>query len=240
MRKILLLTFLTLSVSSFASYAKTDPEMMESQKCSNIFSYFEKRYKIPKDILYSISLRETQKAHSKHGIGITWPWTVTVNPSGKGYHFKNKTEAIKFAKAQLASGKGRSIDVGCMQINLKYHPDAFTSLEQAFSPRRNIAYGAKFLKEKYEQYGDWQKAIGAYHSGSIDKASAYHTMVKQINDSMNLYKKKLADLSSYKYRTTKVATTTKNSEQKEKFLGMGKVQVRVGTLKENNWFRKVQ
>lgn len=239
MHKILLLTFLSLSVTSFSCYAKTDPELMESQKCSNIFSYFEKRYKIPKDTLYSISLRETQKAHSKHAIGITWPWTVTVNPSGKGYHFRNKTEAIKFAKNQLASGK-ESIDVGCMQINLKYHPDAFTSVEQAFSPRRNIAYGAKFLKEKYEQHGDWQKAIGAYHSGSSEKASAYHSLVKQISDSMHIYKKRLADLSSYRYRTTKIATTTKSSQQKEKFLGMGKVQVRVGTLKENNWFRKVQ
>ena len=138
MNNTLLLAFLLFSVNSFASYAKTDPEMLESQKCSNIFSYFEKRHKIPKDTLYSISLQETQKPHSKHRLGLTWPWAVTVNPSGKGYHFKNKTEAIKFAKAQLASGKG-SIDVGCMQINLKYHPDAFTSVEQAFSPRRNLA-----------------------------------------------------------------------------------------------------
>lgn len=239
MNKTLLLAFLLFSVNSFTSYAKTDPEMLESQKCSNIFSYFEKRHKIPKDTLYSISLRETQKAHSKHRIGITWPWTITVNPSGKGYYFKNKSEAIKFAKAQLASGKG-SIDVGCMQINLKYHPDAFTSVEQAFSPRRNIAYGAKFLKEKYEHYGDWQKAIGAYHSGSADRASAYHARVRQISDSMHIYKKKLADLSSYKYKTTKIATSAKNSKKKEKFLGIGKVQVRVGTLKDNNWFRKVQ
>lgn len=239
MNKILILTFLAFSVSSFASYAKTDPEMMESQKCSNIFSYFEKRHQIPQDTLYSISLRETQKAHSKHGIGITWPWTITVNPSGKGYHFKNKTEAIKFAKEQLQSGKG-SIDVGCMQINLKYHPDAFASVEQALSPQNNIAYGAKFLKEKYEQHGDWQKAIGAYHSSSSDKAYIYHAMVKEIKDSMALYKKQLANLAKHEYQATKVATTEKKPEQRPKFLGIKKVQVRVGALKENNWFRKVQ
>jgi soluble lytic murein transglycosylase-like protein len=136
---------------------------------------------------------------------------IVVNPSGKGYHFKNKIEAVKFVKAQLASGKS-SVDVGCMQINLKYHPDAFTSIEQVFCPRKNIAYGAKFLKEKYNQYGDWQKAIGSYHSG-----------VKQINDSMHMHKKKLADLSSYRHKTTKITTRIKNPEQKEKFLGIGKV-----------------
>lgn len=239
MHKILLLTFLAFFVSSFASYAKTDPEMMESQKCSNIFSYFEKRHQIPQDTLYSISLRETQKAHSKHRIGITWPWTITVNPSGKGYHFKNKTEAIKFAKEQLQSGKG-SIDVGCMQINLKYHLDAFASVEQALSPQNNVEYGAKFLKEKYEQHGDWQKAIGAYHSSSSDKAYIYHAMVKEIKDSMAIYKKQLANLANHEYKATKVATTAEKPEQTPKFLGIKKVQVRVGALKENNWFRKVQ
>jgi hypothetical protein len=239
MHKILLLTFLAFSVSSFASYAKTDPEMMESQKCSNIFSYFEKRHQIPQDTLYSISLRETQKAHSKHRIGITWPWTITVNPSGKGHHFKNKTEAIMFAKEQLQSGKG-SIDVGCMQINLKYHPDSFASVEQALSPQNNVEYGAKFLKEKYEQHGDWQKAIGAYHSSSSDKAYIYHAMVKEIKDSMAIYKKQLANLANCEYKATKVATTAEKPEQRPKFLGIKKVQVRVGALKENNWFRKVQ
>ena len=239
MHKVLLSTFLAFILGSFASYAKTDPEMIESQKCSNVFSYFEKRHKIPQDTLYSVSLRETQKAHSKHKIGITWPWTITLNPSGKGYHFKNKTEAIKFAKEQLQSGKG-SIDVGCMQINLKYHPDAFSSVEQALSPQNNIAYGAEFLKEKYAQHGDWQKAIGAYHSSSSDKAFIYHAMVKEIKDSMLSYKKQLANLNKREYKTTKIATESKKSEQKSKFLGTRQVQVRVGTLKDNNWFRKVQ
>ncbi len=239
MHKILLSAFLSIIISNFAAFAKTDPEIMESKKCSNMFSYFEKRYKIPKDTLHSISLRETQKAHSKHRIGLIWPWTVTVNPSGKGYHFKNKNEAIKFAKAQLATGKG-SIDVGCMQINLKYHPDAFSSIEQALSPRRNIAYGAIFLKEKYEQHRNWQKAIGSYHSSTPDKALSYHSMVKKISDTMGSYKKTLAQISSPYYKKSRTLASTKPSESKSKFLGMGKVQVRVGTLKENNWFRKVQ
>jgi hypothetical protein len=35
-----------------------------------------------------------------------------------------------------------------MQINLKHHPGAFASLEEAFDPQKNIAYAAQFLKEK--------------------------------------------------------------------------------------------
>jgi hypothetical protein len=235
MHKILYIAFLSILISSYSAFGKTDPEILESSKCSNIFSYFEKRYNIPKDTLHSISLRETQKAHSKHKIAIVWPWTITVNPTGKGYHFKSKNEAIKFAKAQLATGKG-SIDVGCMQINLKHHPDAFNSIEQAFSPRSNVAYGAKFLKEKYTQHGKWKSAIGSYHSSSPDRAEAYHAMVSKTSDTLSSYKKNLANISSQNYKKTKSVA----SSQKSKFLGVGKVQVRVGTLKENNWFRKVQ
>ena len=66
-------------------------------------------------------------------MGVVWPWTINVE--GKGFHFKTKRDAIRFVKDQMTAGK-ESIDVGCMQINLKYHPDAFTSLDQAFSPRR--------------------------------------------------------------------------------------------------------
>jgi hypothetical protein len=35
-------------------------------------------------------------------------------------------------------GEGvRSIDIGCMQINLVHHPDAFGSLEAGFDPITN-------------------------------------------------------------------------------------------------------
>ena len=33
-----------------------------------------------------------------------------------------------------------------MQINLFHHPDAFASLDAAFDPMDNIAYGADFLR----------------------------------------------------------------------------------------------
>ena len=36
----------------------------------------------------------------------------------------------------------RSIDVGCMQVNLLHHADAFASLEQAFDPVANARYAA--------------------------------------------------------------------------------------------------
>ena len=88
MKKTLFIVCLSIIISNLTVLAKNDSELMESKKCSNMFSYFEQKHNIPQNTLHAISLRETQKAHSKHRIGIVWPWTITVNPSGKGYHFK--------------------------------------------------------------------------------------------------------------------------------------------------------
>jgi soluble lytic murein transglycosylase-like protein len=92
-----------------------------------------------------------------------WPWTVNVE--GKGFYFNSKKEAVFFVRKQLQEGK-TSIDVGCMQINLKHHPEAFVKLEQAFNPRHNIGYAASFLVKKFAELGSWGKAIAHYHSAN--------------------------------------------------------------------------
>lgn len=60
-----------------------------------------------------------------------------------------------------------------MQINLAYHGDAFDSVEDALDPETNVAYGAKFLRNLYDQKGDWIKAAMAYHSSVPSKAQRY-------------------------------------------------------------------
>ena len=41
----------------------------------------------------------------------------------------------------------RSIDIGCMQVNLMHHPNAFATLDAAFDPLANALYAARFLTE---------------------------------------------------------------------------------------------
>lgn len=93
MNKLCYLFFL-LATFSFSASALIDPELLESKKCSNMFAYFEGRYKLPQHTLHSISLQETQKAHSTHKIALVWPWTINVK--GKGYHFETKDKALSF------------------------------------------------------------------------------------------------------------------------------------------------
>ena len=61
---------------------------------------------------------------------------------GEGRYYPKKAAAIAAAKSLQAEGV-RNIDVDCMQINLMHHKKAFPSIEAAFDPAINVAYGGE-------------------------------------------------------------------------------------------------
>ena len=65
-----------------------------------------------------------------------------------------------------------------MQVNLHYHPKAFANLSQAFEPRRNAAYAARFLADLKRETRSWSAAIGHYHSRTPKYAGPYRKEVK--------------------------------------------------------------
>ena len=117
---------------------------------------------IPAHLLAAISRVESGRRDPATGAVHPWPWTV--NAEGQGFFYDTKAEAVAAVRAMQARGI-RSIDVGCGQINLMHHPDAFPNLELAFDPQANAAYAARFLKELFAQTGDWTKATGAVSLG---------------------------------------------------------------------------
>lgn len=58
-----------------------------------------------------------------------------------------------------------------------FHPHAFASLEEAFEPRANANYAARFLNGLYAEGKDWLRAIGAYHSATPAMGDAYRILV---------------------------------------------------------------
>ena len=129
--------------------------------CREAMPAYEKHYRIPRNLLGAIGLTESGYVDPATKTFGPWPWTVYAE--GKGRYHANKEAAI--ADVQAAKRRGvRNIDVGCMQINLKYHPHAFHNLEQAFDPTTNVAYAAKYLADLKRQHKSWNIAIGRYHS----------------------------------------------------------------------------
>ena len=81
--------------------------------------------------------------------------------------------------AALDSGR-RNIDIGCFQINHRWHGDRFGSVADMFDPLINARYAAAFLAELHSRTGDWLLAVGAYHSGTPGLAERYRAKVAEI------------------------------------------------------------
>ena len=94
--------------------------------------------------------------------------------------FDTKAEAVAWSRGAARRGV-RSLDTGCMQVNLQTHPDAFASLDAAFDPATNADYAARYLRDLYaEANGDWNVAVGLYHSHTPDLAAEYRDRVAQM------------------------------------------------------------
>lgn len=102
--------------------------------------------------------------------GAPWPWTL--NEGGKGMYFKTKAEALTYLKDAIARGV-TNIDVGCMQLNYRWHQAGFASPEDMLDPTRNTTYAAVFLQELQKRLGSWQAATAHYHSTDADRGARY-------------------------------------------------------------------
>lgn len=123
---------------------------------------------VPLDILRAISRVETGR--TREGRLEPWPWTINVE--GQGYWFNSEAEAKSYVFNIFKAG-ARSFDVGCFQINYRWHGKAFRSIDAMFDPDENATYAARFLKELHTELGSWPAAAGAYHSRTQTLAKAY-------------------------------------------------------------------
>jgi hypothetical protein len=172
--------------SLYAAHSHAE-QMYAGDACLFYTGHYERAHTIPSQLLHAIALTESGRWHgNKQAVGQgpkgalkPWPWSINVE--GKPYIFKTKEEAVQAVKRFRTKGV-RSIDIGCMQVNLHHHPHAFSSIEQAFDPGYNVRYAAKFLLDNYQRKGNWRQAIGAYHSSTEHLGRDYTKRV------MNMWK----------------------------------------------------
>ena len=143
-------------------------ELSDDAVCIAAILEAQSRYGIPDNILLSIGIQEAGR-NVKRGLSI-WPWSA--NAEGTGAFFPNRDALLKWVRHQNDQGV-RSIDVGCMQINQKWHGSAFQSLEQAVDPQANVDYAARYLSDLYRSEGSWWKAAGRYHSATEKYKTIY-------------------------------------------------------------------
>lgn len=171
MMKLWILAILTVFFALSSARANDEAKLNgDALLCLNEAVRQEKRGRIQTNLLSAIALVESGRFSKKYPSGVSWPWTVTAE--GKGAFYPSKGDALSAVRDLQAKGVD-NIDVGCMQINLKYHPDAFESLEDALDPAKNVAYAAEFLKRNYGETKSWGEAATRYHSKTVYKAFRY-------------------------------------------------------------------
>lgn len=123
---------------------------------------------VPLDVLMAITRTETGRTIN----GTTQPWPWTVNMEGRGDWFDTKAEALSYVFDHFKSG-ARSFDIGCFQINYRWHGSYFASIEEMFNPLSNARYAASFLRTLFDESGNWTVAAGAFHSRTAVHADRY-------------------------------------------------------------------
>ncbi|WP_068082050.1 transglycosylase SLT domain-containing protein [Polycladidibacter stylochi] len=151
--KILIIYATVFTSSIVSAYAATK---IAVRPCEREMERVSAAYQVPLGILYAVGLTETGRKNSLH------PFALNIH--GKTFFPKTRAEAIQRVRAAQRQGK-KLIDVGCMQINLHYHGEHFSSLEEMLQPSINVAYAAKFLKQLKKREGSWTMAVARYHAG---------------------------------------------------------------------------
>ncbi len=161
---------------AYAAYGgplASGPEAGPALLCRGAIAATEAATRIPDAFLAAIGRVESGRM-LQNGMTAPWPWTV--NAAGVGHFYASKADALAAVRAFQAGGT-RSLDIGCLQVNIMYHPDAFASPEQAFDPATNVAYAARLLMSLHAQTGSWPRAAAAYHSQTPSLGQAYQERV---------------------------------------------------------------
>ena len=174
MRISLILIACALGLAGPAALAREGGGPPESAACLPGIVAAERQFALPPKLLETIGRVESGRVDPASGRVMPWPWTINV--AGTDRIFETKQAAVAAVRALQAAGT-QSIDVGCLQVNLMYHPAAFASLDEAFDPAVNTQYGARFLSALYRETGNWPQAAAAYHSRTPELGARYETRV---------------------------------------------------------------
>lgn len=111
---------------------------------------------VPPGILHSVGLTETGRKGSLH------PYALNIE--GRAVFASSRDQAVREFEKARSEGK-RLIDLGCMQINHRYHGKEFPSVRVMLDPRSNVDYAARFLARLHARHETWTMAVARYHAG---------------------------------------------------------------------------
>lgn len=115
-----------------------------------------RRWGVPPAVLHAVGLTETGRK------GVLSPYALNIDGATV---FAGSAEAALRRFEQARRDGAKFIDLGCMQINHRWHGKAFASPARMLEPALNVDYAARFLKELRLREGSWTLAVARYNAG---------------------------------------------------------------------------
>lgn len=151
------------------------PVLAQPELCEGAARSVARETGVPESVLLAITLTET----GRRAGGRLRPWPWAANGAGQGHWFDTRAEALAYARRSLAQGR-QSFDLGCFQINWRWHGEAFGDVSELLDPVVAGRYAARLLRRYRDELGSWEAAAGAYHSRTPRLAARYRARFAQV------------------------------------------------------------
>ena len=140
----------------------------------SIFSTVGNTKGIDPFLLYSVALAESAFQEKDHKTVKPYPFALRTH--SRAFYGDNYESTVKELDRILKSTK--SVDIGLMQINFRWHSHRVSKPEDLLNLYTNISIGADILKERLiANHGNWTQALAQYHSFDSHRGSWYAAFV---------------------------------------------------------------
>lgn len=145
-----------------------------------IFEEVGSSHQIDPLLLYSVAIVESGTG-TGIGKGYIRPYPYVLR-TDEGAVFYKTSEEASFALSQIIK-KTHKVDIGMMQLSLKWHPQAEPL--KLIDPRTNLIAAATYLKETMASTSDPVLGVGRYHNwGDVNRANWYGQRVWQVYNNL--------------------------------------------------------
>lgn len=156
------------------------PLRASTPDCETLATEAGRQHGLPEGLLVAIARTESGIARDASDLR-AWPWSANVE--GQSHYYDTRQEMLAHLNS-VWSADISNFDVGCMQLNYRWHGEGFADLDRMLDPETNVGYAARYLKNLYEETGSWDGATRYYHSRDPDRGAAYLERVRKMQTTL--------------------------------------------------------
>lgn len=160
---------LALAIASFS------PAVSAFNLAGSYFDTAARNVGLAPDLLYAVAL--TESAYSAAEPGHVAPSCLAIR-ADNAYYPKTVQEARSILERILPNRK--NVDIGCMQVNWRWHGHRVNSPYELLDPRTNISIAATILRDALDSVPPGQDVlgIGRYHHWDVRSPQGFQRAVE--------------------------------------------------------------